>query len=201
MLENNVDRDGQYFETSSLYAEHSRELYLTFAEPLLRYRDAAYPNGVNLYADPKFRRLLCLHNLALDCAGHSPRFGDSSPDVLKIDAPARPFMQAHYNLLEYLYARTEEPEEQRRLAGLLCWLAKDKVDKVRAGSTDKTWLLFHARALPATREPLAAEFRQKMTGCGLLGQKGIGILRQGTGKDAQALLSALRFIAQPRARR
>ena len=45
MLENNLDRDGQYFETSTLYAGHSRGLYLTFADPLLNYRGSAYPAG------------------------------------------------------------------------------------------------------------------------------------------------------------
>ena len=53
MLENNLDRDGQYFETSTLYASHSRGLYLTFADPLLNYRGSAYPQGVNLYQHPK----------------------------------------------------------------------------------------------------------------------------------------------------
>ncbi len=188
MLANNVDRNGLYYETSALYAEHSRELYLTFAEPLLNYRGAAYPNGVNLYEDARFRGLLCLHNLSLDCAGHSPRFGDSGADVSKLTAPTRPFNRADFNLLEYLYARAEAPQEQHRLAALLNWLAMGAVDKERAVATDKTWLLFHARAMPAEAEALAADFQEKLTGSALFGQKGIGILRQGAGSDAQALL-------------
>src|ERR1017187_8388677 len=89
MLENNLDRDGQYFETSTLYASHSRGLYLTFADPLLNYRGSAYPQGVNLYQHPKFRRFLQLLDSSLDCAGHSPRFGDSSPDTARIIPPPR----------------------------------------------------------------------------------------------------------------
>src|ERR1035438_5526229 len=84
MLENNLDRDGQYFETSTLYASHSRGLHLTFAVPLLNYRGSAYPQVVNLYQHPKFRRFLQLLDSSLDCAGHSPRFGDSSPDTARI---------------------------------------------------------------------------------------------------------------------
>src|ERR1035437_3745583 len=51
--------------------------------------------------------------------------------------------------------------------------------------------MVRARPLPAAHEPLPAEFLRQLTGCGLFGQKGIGILRQGAGPNAQALL--LRF--------
>jgi hypothetical protein len=217
MLENNLDRDGQYFETSTLYASHSRGLYLTFADPLFNYRGSAYPQGVNLYQHPKFRRFLQLLDSSLNCAGHLPRFGDSGPDPSHIAPPPRPFDPADYSSLERLYARTEDPAAQRQLAALLNWLADGNADSTRAeraatqssrsasvpwldnrdvertyaGFEEKRWLLFHARPLPETRDPLPAEFLRQLTGCGLFGQKGIGILRQGAGPTAQALL--LRF--------
>jgi hypothetical protein len=217
MLDNNLDRDGQYFEVSTLYAAHTRGLYLTFAEPLLNYRGSAYPQGVNLYQHPKFRRFLQLLDSSLDCAGHSPRFGDSSPDTARITPPLRPFDASDYASIERLYARTEDAAEQQKLAALLNWLADGKPDRTRGERTaarssrmasvpwlasrdtegdyaafeDRRWLLFHARPLPEVQQPLAEEFRQQLTGCGLFGQKGIGILRQGTGANAQALL--LRF--------
>jgi hypothetical protein len=217
MLDNNLDRDGQYFEVSTLYAAHTRGLYLTFAEPLLNCRGSAYPQGVNLYQHPKFRRFLQLLNSSLDCAGHSPRFGDSSPDTARITPPSRPFDASDYASIERLYARTEKAAEQQKLAALLDWLADGKPDRTRGERTaarssriasvpwlasrdtegdyaafeDRRWLLFHARPLPGVQQPLAEEFRQQLTGCGLFGQKGIGILRQGTGPTAQALL--LRF--------
>src|SRR5690606_779559 len=34
MLDNNIDRDGRYYESSLGYGIHARELYLTFADPL-----------------------------------------------------------------------------------------------------------------------------------------------------------------------
>ena len=217
MLDNNLDRDGQYFEVSTLYAAHSRGLYLTFAEPLLNYRGSAYPQGVNLYQHPKFRRFLQLLDLSLDCAGHSPRFGDSSPDTARITPPRRPFDANDYASLERLYARTADAADQQKLGALLNWLADGKPGRTRSERTaarssriasvpwlanrdvegdyaafeDRRWLLFHARPLPADKRPLAAEFQQQLKGCGLFGQKGIGILRQGTGPTAQALL--LRF--------
>jgi hypothetical protein len=218
MLENNLDRDGQYFETSTLYASHTRRLYLTFADPLLNYRGSAYPQGVNLYQHPKFRRFLELLNTSLDCAGHSPRYGDSSPDTSRIIPPTRPFDPADYSSLEHLYARTENAAEQRQLAALLNWLADGDADKRRAQGAaaqlspraskpwlasrdaertyadfeEKRWLLFHGRPFPESGkdavERAPAGFAQSLTGCGLFGQKGIGILRQGAGPVAQALL-------------
>ena len=217
MVENNLDRDGQYFETSTLYASHARELYLTFADPLLNYRGSAYPQGVNLYQHPKFRRLLQLLNSSLNCNGHLPRFGDSGPDPLRIAPPSRPFDAADYSSLERLYARTADSAAQRQLAALLNWLAEGDADRTRAersaaqrlpgsavpwvGNRDverayadleeRRWLLFHARPLPEATEPPPAEYLRQLSGCGLFGQKGIGILRQGAGPTAQALL--LRF--------
>jgi len=196
LIENNIDRDGGYYETSMMYADHTRDLYFTFAEPLLNYRGSAYPHGVNLYQHPKFRRFFQLHNLAQTCAGHTPRYGDSAPDVAKADAPARPFDRNDYNFLERLYARTGEGnreigklgnEEERGLAALLRWLANGAVDKRRAESADKRWLLFHARPLPEVDAPVPADLLRRLTGCEVMGQKGIGILRAGE----QALL--LRF--------
>jgi hypothetical protein len=71
------------------------------------------------------------------------------------------------------------------------WLANRDVERTYAAFEEKRWLLFHARPVPETREPLSAEFLCQLTGCGLFGQKGLGILRQRTGPNAQALL--LRF--------
>jgi len=217
MLENNLDRDGQYFETSTLYASHARSLYLTFADPLFNYRGSAYPQGVNLYQHPKFRRYLQLLDSSLNCAGHLPRFGDSGPDAVRVVPPARPFDASDYSALERLYARTADPAGQQKLAALLSWLADGDARSTRADRAaaqpsrsasvpwlanrdtersyaafeEKRWLLFHARPLPEAQAPLPAEFLRQLTGCSLFGQKGVGILRQGSGPTAQALL--LRF--------
>src|ERR1039458_4637196 len=171
MLENNLDRDGQYFETSTLYASHSRGLHLTFADPLLNYRGSAYPQGVNLYQHPKFRRFLQLLDSSLDCAGRSPRFGDSSPDTSRIILPPRPFNAGDYSCLERLYAHAEDAAGQRKLAALLNWLADGDADRNRAARAaaqpsriasvpwlasrdterdyaafeERRWLMFHAR--------------------------------------------------------
>ena len=219
MLENNLDRDGQYFETSTLYADHSRRLYLTFAEPLLNYRGSAYPQGVNLYQHPKFRRFLQLLDSSLDCAGHSPRFGDSAPDTSRIDparcarltptttAPSNAFMPAPKipprsanwpRCLNWLAdgdadgTRADRAAAKPSRTASVPWLANRDVERTYAAFEEKRWLLFHARPLPSRRGTACPpKSCSQLTGCGLFGQKGIGILRQGAGPTAQALL--LRF--------
>ncbi len=199
LLENNIDRDGQYYETSASYADHTRDLYLSFAEPLRNYRGSAYPGGVDLYKHPKFRRFLWLHNLSLNSAGHLPRYGDSAPDVTRIDAAEPPFNKSDYRYLERLYARTEDPQERRGLAALLRRLAGGDVDKLRGGAsgsvewigggfTDLRWLLFHARDVADADGPLPADAARRLTDSALFGQKGMAILRSDTDSVPQALL-------------
>ncbi len=201
LLENNIDRDGGYYETSIGYAGHTRDLYFTFAEPLLNYRGSAYPNGINLYQHPKFRRFLTLHNLAQNTAGHAPPYGDSTPIVDKKVAPERPFDLNDYNMLERLHARTIGTE-QKEISAMLHWLAAGDIEKLRAtfpvtsttGGFDlRKWMLFHTPPTDAAAKdaPLPADMMRRITGSDFMGQKGIGILRSGSGENAQALL--LRF--------
>jgi len=85
LVHNNVCRDGRYFETST-----SRELYLTFSEPLWNYRSATFPEGINVYDDPVFRSFYTVPALSIAMLGHSPRFGDSAPDLGFLLPPRRP---------------------------------------------------------------------------------------------------------------
>jgi len=123
LLANNIDRDGGYYETTPMYADHTRELDWTFAEPLLNYRGSAFPSGLDIYRDPKFQLFLLPHNLPLEAAGHLPRFGDAPPDLLKRNVPARPFDRSDYDFLEKLHGRTTDDSVRRQAAVLLSWLA------------------------------------------------------------------------------
>jgi hypothetical protein len=190
LLENNVGRDGQYYETSALYADHARNLYVTFAEPLLNCRQDPYPAGLDLYQIPRFRALMSLLNISLMCAGHRPSFGDTAPDISRIDDPARPFEKSDFMALERLFARSKTEEERKTPAFLLDHLAAGQADRMRAEAQDPVWLLFHAGAVPPSQTPLPAEQRRRLEGSHFLGQKGIAILRP-DGRSEQAVL--LRF--------
>lgn len=198
LLENNIDRDGGYYETSIGYAGHTRDLYFTFAEPLLNYRGSAYPNGVNLYEHPKFRRFLTLHNLAQKGAGHAPPYGDGTPITEKKIASERPFDLNDYMMLERLHARTTGTA-QKEISTMLHWLAEGDIEKVRGtfpvtsttgGFDMRKWLLFHAPPTDASTKdaPLSSDMMRQITGSNFLGQKGIGVLRTGSGENSQALL-------------
>ncbi|WP_179215979.1 heparinase II/III family protein [Paenibacillus sp. MY03] len=80
MLANNVDRDGNYFETSALYGRWTQGLYMHAADMLYELRIPKYPNGVNLFDDARFAR--CYVGLADKnaIAGRAPAYGDSPVD-------------------------------------------------------------------------------------------------------------------------
>jgi len=189
MVRNNADRDGQYFETSMMYADHTRTLYLTFAEPLLNYRSAKYPDGINLYDDPQFQSFCVLPQLSFNCLGKEPRYGDSGPDTGRSFLPDTLTSPFDYQLAERLYARVSRPEDKARFAPLLSSLCDGDVPRTREGSAELPWLVFHA-ADPPTGEALALDpiLDRRIHRCDFLGQKGIGILRTGRGPAAQAAL-------------
>ncbi|MBM3497429.1 MAG: hypothetical protein FJX74_02055, partial [Armatimonadetes bacterium] len=192
MVRNNVDRDGRYFETSTMYADHTRELYLTFAEPLLNYRSEKYPAGVNLYDDPQFRSFYVLPQSSIACLGKSPRFGDSGPDTVRSFLPGRPESAFDRRLAERLHARVNDPGAKARFAALLGFLSGNDVAAARNAGAELPWLLFHGTEPPEGNEAaLDARLDRRIRRSDFLGQKGIGILRGGSGQAAQAAL--LRF--------
>jgi hypothetical protein len=131
LLGNDIDRDGGYYETTPMYADHTRELDFTFAEPLLNYRGSAYPSGLDIYRDPKFQLFLLPHNLPTKAAGHLPRFGDAPPDLKKRKILEGPFDRSDYDFLEKLYGRTTDASLKQEAAALLNWLAPGDIDAKR----------------------------------------------------------------------
>jgi hypothetical protein len=193
LLENDIDRDGAYYEVTPMYSEHTRELYFTFTEPLLN------AGVLNLYNHPKVRSFFSPHNLVMNGAGHMPRYGDAPPDFVKRPAPARPFDRADFDFLEKLYARTSDAAT----GGLLAWLANDKLDQLRSGPivdrrvqagmsiyrepgevrggnfTEKMWMLFNAGDEKVPSSSITPDWQRRLTQSDFIGQKGLGILRAG----------------------
>lgn len=188
MLDNNVDRDGRYYETSLMYGHHTRSLYLTFAEPLRNWRDEQHPRGIDLYRETRFRQFYLLPDSVLDCAGHRPNFGDMGPDD-KFALPREPrFSSTDYALAERLYAGASDPADKRLFAAILQYLSGGDLERVRAGSNLGSWLLFHAKDLPPDTPDLPPDLRRKMYRSWFLGQKGLVLLRTGEGEGTQAAL-------------
>ncbi len=186
MIENNLDRDGRYYETSLGYALHARNLYLDFAEMLVNYRDKAFPQGVNLFRHPKLRAALVLPDTSVACAGQRPAYGDSGPTTRRVFPLAVPSSRTDYRYAQELAAYLP-PEE----AGPYALLARYMETGGRRASNLGTWALWHARTLPEQAERLPQDLERRVSGSAFFGQKGLALVRSGTGREAQALL--LRF--------
>jgi hypothetical protein len=79
-ISNTIDINGRYFETGSLYAQHTRELLLGTAYFLKRMKLPAYPDGYNAYDDTKFSKFALSFFTGIQVNGRLPLFGDSGPD-------------------------------------------------------------------------------------------------------------------------
>ncbi len=186
MLSNNIDRDGRYYETSPGYAVHARLLYLTFADPLRNLQNAEYPEGFDLYADPRFVSCMRLPETQLQCGGVLPNFGDMAPNVNYNPPPERPFSKVDYGFLERLYAMSADPDDRAEYGATLLWLAGD-LEAQRAASPYRNWLLWHAGEPPDTASEFSPSLARQISGSRLMGMKGLAILRD----ERQAVL--LRF--------
>ncbi|MDH7568267.1 MAG: discoidin domain-containing protein [Armatimonadota bacterium] len=188
MLVNNCDRDGRYYETALGYALHCRDLYLSFTEPLKHWRDERYPDGVDLFADPRFRSFYVLPDLTMDVAGHALNFGDCAPDHRYVRDTSPKFSATDYFFAERLYAGCTGADREQ-FGRLLRYLTNGDVEKARGAASNKRWLLYNAEPIPAGRRPeLPAELHRKVFGSWFLGQKGLAILRNGAGENAQGAL-------------
>lgn len=192
MIANNADRDGQYFETSNGYALHTRNLYLTFAEPLLNYRGSVFPKGLNLVDDPRFRSFLLLPQMSYVCLGHDAAFGDDAPITKPSQPPYRPRRTLDYRFTEYLATRVSDPQERAEYAALAEELRSRDPDARKDSGDLAEWRVFHGRddAAPAAAG-LSERIKRLLDGSFIFGQKGMAVLRLGTGAAAQAAI--LRF--------
>jgi hypothetical protein len=199
MIANNIDRDGQYYETSAGYASHSRYLYGDIAEILHNYSDAAYPQGIKLAADPAFQMLNLLPQTRLRAGTQFPNLGDDAPNLRRIPATQRVERVDLMNL-ERLRSLSEDPATAMRLVETLSAAYGEQADALRPGvaaGTMPEWMLFHARDVQpapaaAATQPLKHPLtNESMAESDFFSQKGLAILRAGTGDDARA--ATLRF--------
>ena len=143
-LENNLHHDGQYYETSVGYSQHALNLYIDMAEMLANYRSPKYPNGINLYTHPKLSKALVQGQLDVICAGHSPRFGDSGPDVKEL-GEGNPYLPYMHLMAERLYRRTDDKAHWARVMNQICG---GKVEEWRTNAPAfKVWLMYHVEPL------------------------------------------------------
>jgi hypothetical protein len=184
MLANNIDRDGRYYETSEGYAMHARNLYMTYAEPLLNLRNKEYPHGLNLYDDPRVQATITLPDLRFQLAGRRPNYGDCAPEPGYLDPKKPLFSDADYEFMEQLYANTSDKNKQHEYGQMLNCLAENNVDQVRS-KYNFDWLLWHAREATNVKGELPVKLKNDVNRSWLAGARGVALLRQG---DQAALL-------------
>ena len=91
LLENTVDRDGMYYETSMGYALFTRSVFADMADLLANYRPEKYagktgdfPPARNYFDHPKLQKLV-VDNFDLDVMGRRVSFANSNGDDLVLD--------------------------------------------------------------------------------------------------------------------
>ncbi len=187
MLANNIDRDGWYYETTPMYSIHACHLYLSFAEPLYNLHSKEYPNGINLYDNPKMRAAITLPDLRLQLAGRRPNFGDSAPDPCYLDPSSHLFSITDYIFTEQLFARCSDSSKKREYGQILNYLANGNPEKMHGqnmvelltGKSTGDWILWHAKEPISSDNQLPSEMARQVKGSWVAGMKGISILRQG----------------------
>ncbi len=182
-LDNCLDRDGHYYETSVGYTEHALYLYVDMAEMLYHMRTPEYPDGIDFYEHPRFQQALVQAGIDWNVFGHYPRFGDWAPDCSVVRSDDR-FSFSPYVHSEVLVARSKNDEDRRRWASARDWICEGDVESRRAGKllgTWREWFLFNAEPVEAG----AAEQRKPRS---VLGGKGVAVLRSGRGSTGRAVL-------------
>lgn len=192
LLVNNVDRDGQYFETSVSYGLHTRNLYLTFSEPLHHYRGKAYPEGLNLYDDLKFQSFLLLPQSTYICLGHLTPFGDDAPAV---NRNTFPFIQK--NILDSRYAsypcvRSANKEIRENYQDLIDYFYSLSSDSNSNLQGMEEWAIFNGLHWRKRENiSLDSQMNNILNGSFFFGQKGIVVMRRGVGENRRS--SLIRF--------
>lgn len=171
MVSNNIDRDGNYYETSASYGEYTTGLYLEIAEILYNLRTPDYPEGINLYKDPQFERMYVGAKQKNSIAGRLPAYGDSGPDT-KVGTTAA-FDGLSFSQALQFYVRAEDDISRHRYAQALVDVAGGNVED----RLTSVWQLFNIDAVestglvPTPSSPVSD----------VLGGKGLVLLRSGFG--------------------
>jgi hypothetical protein len=190
-LDNVIDRDGLYYETSLSYTEFTRSVYVDMAEMLARYDPARYPAEARMprRADLPYRGVLFDHasfaRLVLDTPervsllGRQPTFGNNHVDTTLWTDPGRPFSRPEFDQALRILMYSGSPQ-RRTQAGNKAF-AMLPYAGIKPGAA-AWWNLFRAPDAAAIRSVAVAEappaIPEPQTS-DLFGQTGLVVLRGG----------------------
>jgi hypothetical protein len=158
-LDNTIDRDGMYYETSLNYSAFTRGVFMDMAEIAWHYDPEKYqgegfpsleelPYNGNFFDNPRLWRLVFGYRDRIDAAGRVPAYGDSGPDLGKVNAKDRQVQTSEWQRVQKFYSRTTH-QDWREVMGY--WLMKVSDEKPEKYRTD-VWSLFHGPDLPRLKE-------------------------------------------------
>lgn len=189
MLNNNIGRDGMYYENSPMYAEHTRELYITIADIVDAARNLGWKECSPIYSDPAMRLFLRDTFNRQEVGGHVPVLGDDGPDLFTND-PMRRFPTKEFALADnYIngqiqaawvqLVKSPSPEDRKAAARLL---ADTFEGQKRIVPPSNQWAIYHigksAVSAVEAETPRKDDFE---TPSSFMGSKGQAMLRGGKG--------------------
>jgi hypothetical protein len=145
LLQNTVDRDGMYYETSLLYGDFTKSVFIDIAEMLVTLWRGASPwnweaGRFNFFEYDKMSELI-VDNFDLTVAGHELNFGDSHADREIITRPDQEFSPNSWTLLARYLRYVRNPDLRSRVANLLS-IDLGNRDPAKAASE---WWMFNLR--------------------------------------------------------
>lgn len=191
-LSNTIYRDGTYYEIG--YGAS----YLSWADLAYLLRNDTYPEGYDIYDNPRFINLNVEGRKRRAVAGRAPQFGDThhvGGDAGGIGYTTDP-MRGSFGSVRRFYARANTQEEKERYAQELAEIAGgDPNDKLLANVNEqmgywevrgRTWPIFNLeeRITEWDSDDLDVELRDSE----LLDGKGMAIFRPEVGHDRGAML-------------
>jgi hypothetical protein len=193
-LDNTIDRDGLYYETSLSYSTFSQGVFLNMAELAYNYSPDNYkgsgfpaksdfPYEANFYDHPKLQRFLIGYRERVDAAGFRPAIGNASPNLKRQYVTSRSLEPAARLALEHFVVRCSDSQLRTQFAEMLRADSAGDTDRKRSGR----WLLFHAEELPEATAT-ASDVSVEGTESALLGGTGMGYLRSGEPPNLRAAL-------------
>lgn len=160
-LDNTINRDGMYYETSPGYSEFSRSVFLDMVELAYNYRPETYatssapeefplrqefPYELNYYDHPGLRNFVFGYRDRIDAGGHRPAYGNSTMPLnqARVGSVDLPTWQAVLRFRE----RSSQPDWKQEFES---WLVQTQ-DDTSAARYD-LWALFHSEPLQADSAP------------------------------------------------
>ena len=187
ILDNNIDRSGLYYETSPLYAQHTRELLISMAEIFEAARKRGWKDVDSIYANPAMNLFLTDSFNKLEIGGHIPVLGDDGPDEFVHDPMRRLPTGSYVYTDNYIngqilgaWVRLVRSQDEKDKLQAACLLADTFGNKSEIELPSDRWSIYHIGldAIKLVKEQKSDPARFE-TDSVFYGGKGLAILRGG----------------------